>query len=185
MGVKLAPWFHSRVERQGAERIDRVLTNILAGTTNKNDLKRRRRRISGACNVPHNLREGIKTAVIAAGRKEKGWKRVVAQLVVDMFGEDDDLRGMFQAQQGLLTPRTKRLAPSLVAADRLRKVEEERRMQMLEAETFLDCDKCKKQKCVRVTMKKQGKRGGGGGKAVLVAHMSCTLCRYEVNDGCE
>ena len=181
--------FHGRIagccttpiQHKASRKIATVITKVLkinpGDTTIKcKTAKRRAQKIFSALRVPENRREGVQEAIRACAARSDHWERTVAQLIVDMVGQSDDIRMEFPDCMGLEAPRASRLAPSLVRADDARRRRERERIEALEAATRIDCDKCGACATVSVRVAKQGKKGGAGGKVADVAHYECIAC---------
>ena len=170
------------IQHKASLKIATVITNVLkinrgATTIKCKTTKRRAYKMFAALRVPENRREGVQEAIQACAARSDHWKRTVAQLIVDMVGQSDDIRKEFPDCIGALeAPRESRLAPSLVRADDARRRRERERIEALEAATRIDCDKCGAHASVNVRVAKQGKKGGAGGKAADVAHYECIAC---------
>ena len=178
---RLAEGCNTPRKRKASHKIATVITKVLridpADTTIKCKItKRRAQKIFAALSVPENRREGVQDAIHACAERSDYWQKTVAQLIVDMVGQSDDIRTQFPQGLGLAAPRASRLAPSLIRADDARRQKERERIEALQAATRVDCDKCGACASVTVRVSKQGKKGGAGGKAADVAHYECIAC---------
>ena len=180
-------------ERKAAKKIAGIIGKVLDIGTNDTAVrsaigKRRAKRVFSALGVKANRHEGVRQAIQACALRSSQWQRTVAQLIVDMVGQGDDIRHKFQNECfdfKLDPPISSRLAPSLVQADEERRRAEQRRIEALELMSRVGCEKCGAPRAVTVRLCKQGKKGGAGGKAVDVAHYQCTVCRKAWSDANE
>jgi hypothetical protein len=138
--------------------------------------KLRAKKIFAALGVAANRQEGVHDAIQACAGRNEYWERTVAQLIVDMVGQGDDIRLRFPRTLKLAEPCTSRLAPSLVKADEARRQAVRQRIDEMNALTRIDCDKCGASNSVNIRVAKKGKKGGAGGKAADVAHYECIVC---------
>jgi hypothetical protein len=179
--ARLAEDCNTPTQREASHKIATVITKVLRISRTDTTIKckktrRRAQKILAALGVPDNRREGVQDAIQACAARSGSWQRTVAQLIVDMVGQGDDIRLQFPRGLELATPSASRLAPSLIQADDARRRKERERIEALHAATRVDCDKCGACASVNVRVSKQGKKGGAGGKAADVAHYECIVC---------